>query len=286
MKSNILRHAKNSLAYLSKDIFVLNNPRQLVKQNQVNLHWFSMKRKDGTENLGDWLSTVIYENMLRMNNIKPDQKVKHTKHIYSVGSILGFGYHNATIWGSGLLSDQHTGRLRNVSLDVRSVRGPETRRVLIDKGFKCPNVYGDPAILLPFFYKPNYKQKNRKYSIILHYSSLYKDEVSKDESLNILTKDYKSFIDTIVQSEVVISSSLHGIILAEAYGVPAILLNDRKSFDLFKYKDYYYSTNRTTFNVANTIEEALVLEPNQLPNLKKLQEGVIKAFPRDLWIEK
>lgn len=42
----------------------------------------------------------------------------------------------------------------------------------------------------------------------------------------------------------VYSSSLHGIILAEAYGVPAVMFRSYdKSVD-FKYLDYYASTGR------------------------------------------
>lgn len=39
-------------------------------------------------------------------------------------------------------------------LDIRSVRGPVTRNILMDLGYDVPSVYGDPAILLPLFYNP------------------------------------------------------------------------------------------------------------------------------------
>ncbi len=74
-------------------------------------------------------------------------------------------------------------------------------------------------------------------------------------------------------------------IIAEAYGIPAILLcEDLDNEDLFKYYDYYFSTNRYNVKVARTIEEAVTMEPMELPNnLEKLKEGLIDSFPYDLW---
>ena len=45
-----------------------------------------------------------------------------------------------------------------------------------------------------------------------------------DNQIDILTNDWKK-INQIYNSKLIISSSLHGIILAVAYGIPAILLN-------------------------------------------------------------
>jgi pyruvyltransferase len=285
--NNFQKKARAALSYLGKDIFILNNPKNPVIRNQVNLNWWSMKRMDGTENLGDWLSKVICDYMLEMRNISPDKKVNGTKHLYAVGSVLGFGYKDGTVWGSGIikenLPENNLKRLRSIKLDIRCVRGPESRRVLQKEGFICPEVYGDPAVLLPLFYKPEGITKKRKYSLILHYSSGNREKVDPSISIAILTKDYKTFVDRMLESELIIASSLHGVILAEAYGVPAILLNDYDKFDVFKYRDYYLSTNRDSFNVAASIEEALKMTPAELPDLTNMQEGLIASFPYDLW---
>lgn len=82
-----------------------------------------------------------------------------------------------------------------------------------------------------------------------------------------------------------ISSSLHGIIVAEAYGIPAVLLKDTPSEDITKYKDWYLSTNRSEFPVVASVEEALEVKPN-LPDksvIEMIQNNLIKTFPKDLW---
>lgn len=97
------------------------------------------------------------------------------------------------------------------------------------------------------------------------------------------TNDYKSVIDQIVQSKLIISSSLHGVILADAYGVPSVWYRGLGKDIDFKYLDYYASTGRRPETIPTTIEEAMNTKPLPLPDLKPLQEGLLKSFPYDLW---
>ncbi len=85
----------------------------------------------------------------------------------------------------------------------------------------------------------------------------------------------------ILNSKFVISSSLHGIIIAEAYGIPARLLRITENEPLLKYQDYYIGTNRPNFKFALSVEEALKMggEPPFECDLEKLYE----AFPREFW---
>lgn len=80
-------------------------------------------------------------------------------------------------------------------------------------------------------------------------------------------------------------SSLHGIILAEAYGVPAVFLAG-KDFGLFKYIDYYMGTGRDIMVYARSIEEALAITPMPLPELNDMQKALLNVFPRDMWESK
>jgi pyruvyltransferase len=59
---------------------------------------------------------------------------------------------------------------------------------------------------------------------------------------------YLHVIDQILQCEKIVSSSLHGLILADAYRVPAYWLQvgERQSGDQFKYEDYFGSVQRPT----------------------------------------
>lgn len=135
---------------------------------------------------------------------------------------------------------------------------------------------------MPLIYHPTNLRKQYKVSYICHISKA--KNLPNQHIIDVCTADYKHFIDEILQSEMVVSSSLHGIILAESYGVPALFWNDKMESELFKYYDWYFSTNRMCFNVAKTYEETLSMSPTPLPtNLEQLRKNLINSFPKDLW---
>ena len=279
MKRYIMNAVRIAKTVIARDRIILSNFSQPAKKNCVNLHWWDLG--GAMQNVGDALSPVVVSYLKEQNGITTDASPKGTAHLYAIGSIIDGAYQNATIWGSGLLRGK--GRYwwnRFRKLDIRCVRGPETRRALLGNGYHCPELYGDPAILMPLIYQPQDRQKRFDYRVIPHmvYGKGYPNVLSP------MTDDWKSFIDEIAQTKLVISSSLHGIILAEAYGVPAILLNDH-DMKLFKYRDYYFSTGRYVFPVANSVKEALSMTPAQLPVLETMQTKLMKAFPVDLWAE-
>lgn len=235
------------------------------------------------QNIGDYLATVIYKYMLDYYHLDKDKKVKKTTHLYTVGSIILLGHQDAVIWGSGILMREPEGlrwkRNRYRKLDIRCVRGPLTKQRLKENGYNVENVkFGDPAILMPLFYKPKEGVK-REYSVILHKSSKYKTA----NEIPVMTENWKKTIDQIYNSKLVISSSLHGIILAESYGIPAILLDTVEFDDLFKYEDYYLSTGRKSFSRCHTVEEGLKIPVPPVPDLSSLQKDLIESFPKDFW---
>lgn len=265
----------------NKDKFVEND---YDIGNGIKLYyWRYDENNEHNENLGDYLSKIIVD-YFKPKNIECG-KEKKNKTLYAIGSILGFRCQDAVVWGSGLLSENssYTQRARFSSLDIRAVRGPKTRKKLLKLGKKCPEVYGDPAILMPQIYMPGDSEKKYDVSVVLHYKDkdmFIPDDVNK---IDIITNDYEKFIDEIVQSKLIISSSLHGIILAEAYGVPAIYLNKDATSVSFKYEDWYNSTGRYDIVWANSFEQALKVKPMELPDLKNMQQRLLDSFPYDLW---
>lgn len=255
-----------------------------IEAGRVNLEYWTKR-----VNLGDTLAPVIYTWMLeRCEDGKLDGRAadRRTVHLMTVGSIVNMGEFDAAVWGSGVLS---FGILKEVyeksafrRLDIRAVRGPITRAILENAGYHVPELYGDPGVLMPLIHQAKHREPDIPYTIIPHYLDVGKCVSEGYEYVDILTADYRSFIDRIVKSGRVISSSLHGIILAEAYGVPAVLLNYQE-IDLLKYYDYYYSTGRRNVKVASSIKEALETEPMELPDLSDMQKNLLDSFPYDLF---
>ncbi|MBP3195500.1 MAG: polysaccharide pyruvyl transferase family protein [Butyrivibrio sp.] len=256
---------------------------RVVRIKKVNLEWWQHKK-----NVGDQISPVICNYMLEKKGLSFDSKAKKTKHLMALGSICGEGQIDSVVWGSGI----HTNELKeNIllfknerKLDIRAVRGPETEHFLNENGISCPQIYGDPAIIMPLIYQPHVSKKY-SYSLVLHILMKNMARIPDDANLiDIETDDYKHFIDELAASEKIISSSLHGIILAESYGIPAIFFCEGVEDQMMKYKDWYESTKRPDFRYAKSIEEALAMEPMPLPDLSVLREKLMDVFPYDLWV--
>ena len=271
-----------------------------AKDHCVNIYDYQPKKYNYTMpqgspyNLGDYLGKVIIKYLLDQKGIPIDKYISKRKHLFAVGSnIMGSdikgNYQNATIWGSGCIKEPSRReyffqKISHRHLDIRAVRGPLSREILLRLGHECPEVYGDPAILLPIIYEPRFIKK-RDYLIIpqLYCEKSFREKNYDGFIVSMNTDDYKSVIDEICASEIVYTSSLHGIILAESYGIPAVFFRGLdKVFD-FKYRDWYSSTKRPNVHFCETLEEALNTTPPPIPGLEQLQQGLLDCFPYDLW---
>ena len=90
--------------------------------------------------------------------------------------------------------------------------------------------------------------------------------------------DWKTVVDFICSCKCIISSSLHGLICADAYSIPNVWLDEHKLPEgHFKFMDYFSSQNRTNVRL-NTLDEfsedTLYREGNRI-DIDKL----VAAFP-------
>ena len=202
------------------------------------------------------------------------------------GSILHFAQKNDVIWGTGANPYWH----RPIpKLDIRAVRGPLTRRYISENSDNiCPEFFGSPAILVPDLF-PELKKSTieGKITIIPHYWDLSNPELEDFRQFNIVAanNDWQLVLNEIVSSELVISSSLHGIILAESFGVPARFWNSRSTErsvteGTFKYEDYYLGTGRNCERFPETISAAISMGGKEpIPEIDRQREQLIAAFP-------
>lgn len=211
------------------------------------------------KNIGDVISPFILEYFT-------DYKAEYVSSIDSnkllmVGSFLEMVREGDTVLGTG--SNKPTIML-DAPRDVNflSVRGPLTRKLIVNA--EVPEIYGDPALLLPLMYFPKV-EKRKKTSLIPHYI----DKPLFDKNIIDIEQNWKTFVDELLACEEIISSSLHGIVIAEAYGIPAtwaIWSNKIMGGD-FKYQDYFLGTGRD------------FQKPNQkippISNLKEIQSCLI-----------
>lgn len=193
------------------------------------------------------------------------------KNYLCIGSLLGmpgFANKNTIVWGAGSF-----GELKGVSPNhICSVRGKLTQNILIEKGIDCPKTYGDPALLLPLYYQPTFNGlQHYSLGIIPHISELNHpivDRIRREhpEILIINLAQYKIWtdvIDQICSCKSILSSSLHGLIVSDAYGIPNcwIELSGKILGGHFKYQDYGSSVMRT------------LTQPILIKNIEDIQVG-------------
>ncbi len=220
-------------------------------------------------NWGDALNPVLIENMTGKKTILSTEVLNIKKNnVYCViGSILEIpSENNLVVWGSGFISSNSQFKVKPKR--ICAVRGPRTREIILKNGIYCPEVYGDPAMLYPCFYKPTIEKKY-KLGIIPHYIDQNNPllNIFNNES-SVLIIDMlagtKKVVDDICSCEIVASSSLHGIIAADSYGIPSVWIEFSKKVkgNGFKFYDYFESVGREnelplTITQRTTIKEII-----------------------------
>lgn len=217
------------------------------KYPPIYLAWWSNPEPG---NMGDWLSPYIINKVSNRSVLFVNPQTKNIKesHYFSTGSIGKFTKPNSVVLGTGISA-------RDAELNAKArylfVRGPITRDRVLECGGECPEIYGDPAIILPLLYQPSEEvkaQKKNEYLLVRHFT--HKDikvnlPANFDEESILVSspKKIENFIDTLHQYRAVITSAMHCYILCQAYGIPVVLVTfeDLKNAvhgDGMKYQDY------------------------------------------------
>lgn len=256
------------------------NPKVKVFKRKP-LSWLPLLKT--VNNFGDLLGPMVVEALLERKGLK--NNCNNDSRLLTVGSIMHFANNNDTIWGTGVLGNASKKEYNFESLNVKAVRGPNTRRFLMDTfSINVPEVYGDPAILVPELF-PEIKQlastKERFDLTVVPHFHEFKE--TKCRGLNVVNPQAPilEVLDRIARSDFVVASSLHAVILAEAFGIPAQLYQS-KTEHFFKYEDYYLATGRDSFSMAASIDEAIKLGGE--PSMKFDSTPLLEAFPYDLFM--
>jgi len=216
------------------------------------VYYYDSYKKEKVYNFGDYITPFIYETLFLKKPILDINGGKNKEEVVvGAGSILESSRTNSIIWGSGFMFGNET---ISKPKKILSVRGPLTRNRLLKLGINCPESYGDIGLILPYFYYPEVKKKY-KLGIIPHYidkerfNEIY---MKNDEDVKIIdvTQPIQIVIKDILECEMTMSSSLHGIIVSHAYNVKCmwIKLTNKIRGGFFKYRDYYGSLNFDNYN--------------------------------------
>jgi hypothetical protein len=237
--------------------------------------------------------------------------------LFTVGSVWRNVRNNDHVWGTGSFGNsvefQHVacrgykGRFNNVT--VYSARGPRTADIIkkvcrrriqtLDEEGYTKNLtgippYGDGGFLVPFVFPELDSQDKRiqrfNSCIILH---KYDEETFTDydaavrETFLRVIQPWQTMAANITQCKVVSSSSLHGLMLADAYGVPSRWIQQSKAIFPFKFLDYFDSVGHSKDGLR--LKVVVHNDTLPVPEVASAQERstyaskVIQSFPLHLF---
>jgi len=220
-----------------------------AKSGRIRLSWVWTTGQHPDANLGDALSAVMVSAISGLK-IEPAAFNHDNERMTAVGTI-GHAQYGAKVhvWGTGFdLKRGPTGAIGdyrvpdNTELVVHAVRGKQTAVGLRKLGVEVPDIYGDPVWFLPRVFPFADIRKEFELGVIVHISEL--DEATARASVRKNLERYRippefsqniKIINTyaapdiagmqdkireIVSCRRILSTSLHGLVIAETYNIP------------------------------------------------------------------
>ena len=202
-------------------------------------------------NVGDALAPWLVEKVTGHRPVYAAADANY-EHLIVGGSVLNWANEHTRAWGAGIasLSDQI-----HPLATIHAYRGPLSRLRAHTCGVKRPvDIYGDPALLLPKWL-PTAPTKTHKIGVAPHYIDMFAarrlfGHAGPDLLLIDMLGTVEEVVHQITSCEQVLSSALHGIIIADAYGVPNAWckITDLVGGDGTKFWDHYAAVRRTNLD--------------------------------------
>jgi hypothetical protein len=254
-----------------------------------NLYLFQTQ---GFYNFGDYITKYIFDKM--------DFEIGQGNYFLGCGSILhqsvfqNATYKNFIVWGAGIGENSKINR-HNISehgkFDIYSVRGPKTAKLL---GIENDVPYGDLGLLMPCFYKPKYFVDRVVYTPhwlnyhnirLRHRRSIY-NLVDCDLVMSPLinAETFEKCLDDISSAGFILTNSLHGSIIAHAYGRPWAPCRYEKEHvpNQFKWLDWfeYIGLPDEALYWNNNYKSSKLWHDKWSPKMKRPEIGpIINSFP-------
>lgn len=167
--------------------------------------------------------------------------------IGTIGHIQRFG--NAMFWGTGFGSAEGDFRVARgfrrpsfTKLSATALRGPFSAAMFSAEGLKAPSVFGDPGLLVPHLWPALRPKTCHELGVFLHVSEVthkaldakskpefHRYAVPPDLAQAVVVRNtyvpasmvgLKAKLEEILACKRILSTGLHALVLAEAYGIP------------------------------------------------------------------
>jgi len=213
----------------------------------IRAWWHRQRKTKYHSNWGDILTPAVVRGF---TGSLPERSRLEGKYLI-VGSILRTVRAGDIVWGAGMLDPDLLPDPFPKDVTFLAVRGPLSRQALLDRGQKVPELYGDPGLLAPYLIPTDEPEVQHDIGLIPHYMDQgplgYLKDVPGVHVINIRA-GLKKVVLEVRSCARIVSSTLHGVILGDAYQKPTAWLRvdgaERLTGGDFKFRDYLLSTGR------------------------------------------
>lgn len=266
-------------------------PRLTPRPGSIPAYWWDMKT-----NFGDLVGPFLIQHLTGRPAVNVWPTPAAGAGIVSAGSILGgVDRQNMQIWGTGLMgeiSPPSVKRLSRLKWQIHAVRGELTRHELMKKlEWDVPDVLGDPGLLIADALRPSGSIGSEGIVVVPHYIHKKFFKGRSDVKIVDVERPVEEVAAQIANAGVIISSSLHGLIFAQAYEVPWVWLRigDKPlGGGDFKFNDFFSTLcgDRENIEYAEaesilTLDLARVSRKARLPRPLYSTTSLWDAFPND-----
>lgn len=250
-----------------------------IQRNGVRVFWWS-----GVKNFGDLITPYLFERF----GVTPVYAPAENAKVVSTGSVLHMMPQDfdGLVLGSGLISGKLGIRLPKAQ--IAGVRGPLTRDAI---GAPEATPLGDPGLLMAKWVKrpgaPRFAL-----GLVTHYHDRANPHILSiakanpgDVTVIGVQRGARAVSRDIANCGAILSSSLHGMIIADAFGIPAgrLILSGRVEGGDFKFNDHdgalQLSRKPVSLSGHESVSElAQAATQSSRDRIAELQAGLDKAF--------
>lgn len=216
-----------------------------LAKREITYAYWSPKPKNNFENAGDYFNRILMEKLYFCKTRCVSAKNSDVD-VMMCGSIITHFKRVSYVVGAGFQNRKPV--LNRDPGSYLAVRGKMTAERLGSQGVNVGNMikYVDPGLMVSMIYGFGEVSKKHKIGIIPHYvdECRIREKYSGEyEIISMKTTDVQTLCRKICECEIILSSSLHGIIFAHSFGIPAyhIELSKMMDGDNFKFRDYWSS---------------------------------------------
>src|SRR4051794_32177896 len=222
--------------------------RAVDEHGAVPLSWAATTATVPDANLGDALSPIIVS-VMSGRGVQHRHFDDHGERMVAVGTI-GHAQRNGIVHYWGTVVDDRAGasgryvRPRDTDIRIHALRGPYSAQILAREGERPPEIFGDPVWFLPKLLSARNAEPKYELGVVVHISELveksaiasvkpelhrYEIPPSLQSSIRIINT-YASptpqalfgKIDEILSCRRIASTSFHGLVIAETFGIPCV----------------------------------------------------------------